>query len=265
MKELNNIVKIIVETGNQIVQIKDRKNKNSFINMSQQISYERLKYFALESKLPFISKFDKVDFEIRKNWNSFWILSPILGIKNLREEKDDFLIGITKIENQRPSLVVLFAPVKNELFIGKNNKAYKISNFNTSQILNEFLIGKNEINKPIESVYFTILKSKKVMNLKTENFLLDFKVHKKGTIREIIDESPMNLIRLAEGKYDFYPHLQSVSEWDIAPFDALITFSGNRVTATDGILPLSYNNKKQKFTAYIAKNNLDIDSIDLKD
>lgn len=102
------------------------------------------------------------------------------------------------------------------------------------------------------------------MNAKTEKYLNDFKLHKGGAIQEKVDESPMNLIGIAEGKYDFHPHLKTIYEWDIAPFDALITASGNRITQKDGILPLEYNSKKLKFSSFIAKNNFDIDSIDLK-
>lgn len=269
MTEFEKAVKVILETGNQILNTLKQKNRNSTRKKSEQISYERLKSFALESQLPIISKFDKEDYDTRKNWTSFWILSPIIGKKNLREQKDDFLIGITKIKKRRPSLVILFAPARNELFIGENNKAYAISNLNPNSAQNqnrdELLKEENRINKPIESFFFTILKSKRKMNARTENFLSEFKLHKSGPIKETIDESPMNLIGIAKGKYDFYPHLKSVNEWDIAHFDALITFSGNRVTQKDGILQLEYNTEKLKFPAYIAKNNFDIDSIDLKD
>lgn len=267
MTEFEKTVKVILETGNQILNTINEKNRNSIGKRSEQISYERLKSFALESQLPIISKFDKEDYDTRKNWNSYWILSPIIGKKNLREQKDDFLIGITKIKKQRPSLVILFAPARNELFIGENNKAYAISNLNPNSAQNrdELLKEENRINKPIESLFFNILKSKTKMNARTENFLSEFKLHKSGAIKETVNDSPMNLIGIAKGKYDFYPHLKSVNEWDIAPFDALITFSGNRVTQKDGILPLEYNTEKLKFPDFIAKNNFDIDGIDLKD
>jgi|GEM_PF-2671782 3'(2'), 5'-bisphosphate nucleotidase len=261
------LIKVILETGYEVLKIKNEKNNHSVSKISEQISYKRLKSFAVKSQLPFISKFDNDDFEIRKHWTSFWILSPIIGKKSLREGKDDFIIAITKIENKRPSFTIIFAPLKNELFIGIKNKAYKIENISLLLNLNldEILTEKNRINKPIEGFFFNILKSRNRMNYKIEKFLNDFKLHKSGSIREIVDESPMNLIGMAEGKYDFYPHLKTIYEWDIAPFDALITASGNRITQNDGILPLEYNSKKFKFPAFIAKNNFDIDSIDLKE
>lgn len=258
----------IVEISKRIhIAIKEHNGKQSIVRKCEQISYNQLKSIPLETELPFISKYDQPSFEERKNWDSFWIVSPIIGKKNLREGKDDFLVGITKIQHKRPSFAIISAPQKNALFIGFNNKAYKIENIDlsTNVGINELLTDDNLINKPIEGFFFTIMKNRNRMNVKTERFIEDFKLYKSGSIKEIIDESPMNLIGIAEGKYDFHPHLKSIYEWDIAQFDAIISASGNRVTQKDGILSLTYNSKTLKFADFIAKNNFDIDSIDLKE
>lgn len=206
------------------------------------------------------------EFEIRKQWNRFWIITPLLGKKNLREGKDDYVFAIAKIEDQRPALGVIVAPEKREMFISKDNRAYKIKgiNFDTTINVKSFLKKQNLIKKPIEGFFFTILKKKHRMNIRTERFLSDFKAYKKGAIQEIIDDSPMNLCGIAEGKYDYYPHLSTVMEWDIAAFDTLITASGYMITQKDGILPLQYNSRDFKFPGFIAKNNFEYDSVDLE-
>lgn len=259
---LNNILEINKQLQ---ITIEEHDGKKSIVRKCEQISYKLLKSIALESRLPFISRCDQVDFEERKKWNSFWVLSPIIGKKELREEKSDFLIGITKIEKQRPTFSLLLVPQKRELFIGINNKAYRIETIEASLNLgiDKLLTEKNRINTPIAGFFYTIMKNKNRMNEKTEKFLDDFKLYKSGAIQEKIDESPMNLIGIAKGTYDFFPHFKSIYEWEIAPFDALITASGNRLTQKDGILPLIYNSKTLKFSAFIAKSNSDIDSIDL--
>lgn len=267
MTEFQIALNKVLEISKQIrTAINEHNGKHSIVRKCEQISYNKLKSIPLETELPFISKYDQSSFEERKNWYSFWIVSPIIGKKNLREGKSDFLIGITKVEKRRPSFAFLINPQKEELFIGIKNKAYKIENVNSAlnADIDILLTEENRINKPIEGFFFTIVKDKNIMNAKTEKYLNDFKLHKGGAIQEKVDESPMNLIGIAEGKYDFHPHLKTIYEWDIAPFDALITASGNRITQKDGILPLEYNSKKLKFSSFIAKNNFDIDSIDLK-
>ncbi|MFN3756272.1 MAG: inositol monophosphatase family protein [Flavobacterium sp.] len=267
MTEFQIALKKILEINEQLlITIKEHDDKHSIVRKCEQISYNQLKSIPLETELPFISKYDQPSFEERKNWDSFWIVSPIIGKKNLREGKNDFLVGITKIQHKRPSFAIISAPQKKALFIGFNNKAYKIENIDLSLKvgIDELLTDNHLIRTPTEGFFFTLMKSSCLMNIKTEKFFDDFKLYKSGSIKEVIDESPMNLIGIAEGTYDFHPHLKSINEWDIAPFDALITASGNRVTQKDGILPLTYNNKTLKIAAFIAKNNFDIDSIDLK-
>lgn len=268
MTEFQIALNNVLEISKQIrAAINEHNGKHSIVRKCEQISYDQLKSIPLETELPFISKYDQLSFEERKSWNSFWIVSPIIGKKNLREGKDDFLVAVTKIQHKRPSFTIISAPKKNTLFISFNNKAYKIESIDlsTNVGINELLTDDNLINKPIEDFFFTIMKNRNRMNVKTERFIEDFKLYKSGSIQEVIDESPMNLIGIAEGKYDFHPHLKSIYEWDIAPFDAIISASGNRVTQKDGILPLSYNSKTLKFSVFIAKNNFDIDSIDLKE
>ena len=267
MTELSTVLNRIFELNRQLLlAIKEHNGKKSIVRKCEQISYNHLRSIALESQLPFISKFDQVDFEERKNWSSFWILSPIIGKKQLREGKSDFLIAITKIEKQRPTFSLLLSPLEKELYISINNKAYKIIDFELFKRsgIDSWLTENNRINKPIEGFFFNIMKNKNRMNAKTENYIENFKLNKSGAIQEKIDESPKNLIGIATGEYDIYLHFKVINEWDIAPFDALITASGNRVTQKDGILPIIYNSERLKIPSFVAKNNFDVDSINLK-
>lgn len=244
--------------------IEEHNGRHSIVRKCEQTSYNQLKSIAIATDLPYLSKYDQLSFEERKSWSSFWILSPLIGKKQMREGKSDFLIGITKVEKQRPTFSLLLAPQKEELFIGINSKAYKIniSSLSLDTEIDQLITEDNLISEPAEGLFFSILKKRNKMNIRTEKFLDDFKMHKSGAIQEKVDESPMNLIGIAEGKYDFYVDFKAIYEWDIAPFDALISASGNRVTQKDGILPLEYNSKRLKFSSFIAKNNADIDSID---
>lgn len=266
MTAFNAAFKVISEIQNQFHDIiKAHDGKTSLVKKCETTNYWLLKQIASETNLPYISKFEQVDFETREHWNSFWMLSPLLGKKQLREGSSNVLIAITKIENRRPVFSLLLLPKKNELFIAINQKAYKIEGFkpNSNLTLDEFLIDANLLQKPIEGFFFTILKNKRKMNSKTEEFLEHFKLYKSGSIKETVDESPLNLMGIAEGRYDFHPHLKTIYEWDLAPFDALITASGNRITKKDGIMPLRYNSESLRFPGFIAKTNFDTDSIDL--
>src|SRR5690554_4754236 len=104
MTEFQIVLYNILEINKEIrTAINEHNGKQSIARKCEQISSNKLKTIPLETELPFISKYHQLSFEERKNWNSFWMLSPIIGKKRLREGKDDFLIAITKMENKRPS------------------------------------------------------------------------------------------------------------------------------------------------------------------
>ncbi|MBZ9730642.1 hypothetical protein LB467_13180 [Salegentibacter sp. JZCK2] len=266
MTEIEQAIRLIQCAGKEILRYRDTHTGNrSFSQRCETESYEVLKNLLYRTGLPIVSKFNNPDFDIRKDWEEFWLVSPLLGKKSLKEGKDDFAVSIAKISRKRPVLGIIYAPADKVLFIAINNKPYKIKNFSFGENEDKTLLlqEKNLIRKPVEGFFLKILKSKNLMNKKTEKFLEDFKAYQEGSLKEVVDQSPLKLCGIAEGKYNYYPHLKPVPEWEIAAFDALITASGNMMTKKDGILPLEYNTEKLKLPAFIAKSNFQFDSTEL--
>jgi 3'(2'), 5'-bisphosphate nucleotidase len=63
--------------------------------------------------------------------------------------------------------------------------------------------------------------------------------------------SAIKLCRVAEGAADVYPRLATVSEWDVAAGDAIVTAAGGRVTTPEGA-PLSYGRKGFLVPGFVA-------------
>lgn len=267
MKDLEQAIKAIQLAGKEILKCSEEPNgSRSLSKECEAVSYDILNNLLSPTRLPVISKFDKPEFSTRKDWKEFWLISPLLGKKSLVEGKDDFAVSIAKISQNRPVLGLIYAPGQKTLFISTpDNKPYKIEDLPLEEAvgLTALLQKKHLIPKPIEGFFLKILKRKAFMNQKTEKFLEDFKAYQKGSLKEVVDPSPLRLCGIVEGKYDYYPHLNPVPEWEIAAIDALITASGNMITKKDGILPLEYNTAKLKFSAFIAKSNFQYDSTPL--
>lgn len=263
MKDFEQAIKAI-QPGKEILKCREEHiGRKSLSKECEAASYDILKNILSPTRLPIISKFDKPEFNARKDWKEFWLISPLLGKKDLMEGKNDFAVSIAKISQKRPVLGVIYAPAQHTLFISTpNNKPYKIVDLPLEEVVKStaLLQKKNLILKPIEGFFLKILKRKAFMNQKTEKFLEDFKAYQKGSLKEVVDPSPLRLFGIVEGKYDYYPHLNPVPEWEIAAMDALITASGNMITKKDGILPLEYNTAKLKFSAFVAKSNFQYDS-----
>jgi len=54
--------------------------------------------------LPVLSEEQIVNYEIRKNWNEFWMIDPLDGTKEFLNGQKDFSINIAPITESKPSL-----------------------------------------------------------------------------------------------------------------------------------------------------------------
>lgn len=206
--------------------------------------------------IPLISMVSKANYTVRKNWKhyiSLWIHFPV----NKRQRA----ITLCYLEEKRPVASIIYSPLKDILYLTPDiHKAYKIER----QQISEGLYKKNKLNErlqirqPMSSMFFRILRSSKI-SFKTEEYIKDILNYRSGAIHVSENDYITNLCEIAEGKADLYPYINSISEYKIAPFDALIKACGYSVTSTDGISSIQYNSKKLVLSGFIAKNNYEYD------
>ncbi len=85
---------------------------------------------ALEdTELPILSEESKtVPFEERKDWTKYWLVDPLDGTKEFIKKNGEFTVNIALIENGRPVMGVVYAPVLKTLYVGIVGKgAFRIT------------------------------------------------------------------------------------------------------------------------------------------
>ena len=60
-----------------------------------------------------------IPYNIRKNWNLFWMVDPIDGTKEFINRNGEFTVNIALIENHKPVMGVVYAPVLKNLIFRK--------------------------------------------------------------------------------------------------------------------------------------------------
>ena len=65
----------------------------------------------LDKDIPILSEESLVDWSIRKNWQTYWLVDPLDGTKEFIKENDEFTVNIALIEKNRPVLGVIYVPV----------------------------------------------------------------------------------------------------------------------------------------------------------
>ena len=226
-----------IEAGKKILEIynlKDVKVKiksdNSPITQADTASNQIIESFLKTTKIPILSEEGQdIEYKERKVWNKLWIVDPIDGTKEFIKKNGEFTVNIALVNNQKPVIGVVFAPVLKQLYFStKDIGSYKVPvDINSFKI--EELFDKS-IKLPIKRKdnTYTIVASKSHLSKETETYIDDIKKHK-GNIRLISKGSSLKLCLVAEGIADCYPRFAPTMEWDTAAGQALCEHAGFRV------------------------------------
>jgi len=95
----------------------DIKDDNSPVTKADLVSNEIIiSGLSKISDYPILTEESPVDYEIRKDWNRFWLVDPLDGTKDFIAKNGEFTINIALIENHKPILGVVLIPVTNDVY-----------------------------------------------------------------------------------------------------------------------------------------------------
>ena len=66
---------------------------------------------ALAPDIPILSEEDPPAWETRQSWERFWLVDPLDGTKEFIKRNGEFTVNIALIEQGKPVLGVVYAPV----------------------------------------------------------------------------------------------------------------------------------------------------------
>ena len=93
------------------------KSDDSPLTKADLESHQVIESYLKHTNIPILSEEGKdISYDERKDWNQLWIVDPIDGTKEFIKRNGEFTINIALIENQRPILGVVYAPVLNQLY-----------------------------------------------------------------------------------------------------------------------------------------------------
>ena len=223
----------------------DYKENDSPLTIADTKAHEIIKTKLESTGYPILSEEGReISFEERKNWKKFWLVDPIDGTKEFINKNGEFTINIALIENQKPKLGVIYAPVLNELYFSSN----ELGSFKVSVDLTDFDINNlidSSITLPLirEDKTYTIVASRSHLSDETVDFIEELK-KEKGHVHLISKGSSLKLCLVAEGLADCYPRFAPTMEWDTAAGQAICEHAGFRVIDWKTKKNLLYNRPK---------------------
>lgn len=236
---IESIKQIAIEAGRKILEIyekyadleaiTERKADNSPLTLADQASHtiisERL--MALYPQIPLLSEEGKhTAYEIRKEWDRFWLVDPLDGTKEFIKRNGEFTVNIALIEKNLPVLGVIYAPVWNLLYYGIHSQgAFK----ETPGQLPVRLQVNNKQN------LLTAVGSRSHADPAEAEVLNKYDISGTTSIG-----SSLKFCLIAEGKADIYYRHGPTMEWDTAAGQAIVAAAGGQVQDASGNI-FTYN------------------------
>jgi len=178
------------------------------------------KILELTPNIPIISE-ETVDIKIKNTNKIFWLIDPIDGTKEYIAGKDEYTLNAALVIDKVPSVGLVSAPKKKQLFYSYgNNDSYLIEN--NKKIKNDCSkkTPKNEIIALSSSAH------------PSEEILKELKKYNITSVVKMA--SSYKFCVIANGDFDIYAAKERANEWDYAAGHAVAEHAGAIIKTLDG-------------------------------
>ena len=229
--DFEEIISLSTLAGNAILEI---YNKNEFsgsidykadhspLTIADRIAHQILSngLQSLYPDIPLISEEGNLpDFDIRKNWDFFWLVDPLDGTKEFIKRNGEFTVNIALIHLDTPVFGCIYVPVTGITYYGsKDEGAFKIAKGKTQRI---------GVSK----------KTEELTSIGSRSHGTDYE-------KEVLEKLPvahtktagssLKFCLVAEGAAEIYLREGPTMEWDTAAGQAIAESAGGRVTLLNG-------------------------------
>lgn len=201
------------------------KSDESPLTLADERAHNTIVEGLKSTDLPILSEEGTdIPYEVRKEWDTFWMVDPLDGTKEFIKRNDEFTVNIALIENGIPVGGVVFVPVSRELYFADKYGAFKVLVDGDGN----WDLGIQKLPLPTLHSNFVIAGSRSHRSKETDDFIKQLDIGEKEL--EIITlGSSLKMCRVAEGTFDMYPKLGSTMEWDTAAAHAIVKNAGKEI------------------------------------
>jgi 3'(2'), 5'-bisphosphate nucleotidase len=177
-----------------------------------------------------------VEFGIRSEWETFWLIDPLDGTKEFIKRNGEFTVNVALIHRHTPVLGVVYAPAKGLCYFA-------------SEGCGAFRQQAEAEPEPIRVCSVAPATVRVVGSRSHGTIALDLFLSRLGAHDLVSIGSSLKLCLVADGTADLYPRIGLTSEWDTAAAQCVVQEAGGRVTTLNGE-PLLYNTKESILNPY---------------
>ncbi|MDU8884658.1 3'(2'),5'-bisphosphate nucleotidase CysQ [Yeosuana sp. MJ-SS3] len=235
--------KVIMEVYNSVIEVEYKDDKSPLTEADKRAN-TIINSYLIPTKTPIISEENKqTEYEVRKNWDSCWVVDPVDGTKEFIKRNGEFTVNIALVKNEKPILGVIYVPAtKTVYFADVENEIALKSQVNSHDVSVEGVLEQAIKLQPkaSNSKLIQVVGSRSHMSQETLDFVEGLK--QSGKEVEIVSKgSSLKFCLVAEGNADVYPRYAPTMEWDTAAGQAICNAVGVNVISKETNQPLLYN------------------------
>lgn len=236
------VIEIARSAGQLILDIYEKKEYQEFTKSdetpvtSADIAAHKLiveKLTDLTPDIPVLSE-EAADISLdkRSQWSRYWLVDPLDGTQEFIARSGDFATIIALVENHKPVMGVVYAPVSGVTYYAYQDKgAWKIPDLSESvRIKSHQHDGKPS---PIAIAISRRQDINRITNRMSSGWNYDLVP---------LGSAALKACLVAEGAVDCYLRLGPTGEWDTAATQCIVEEAGGRILSTQ-LEPLSYNER----------------------
>jgi 3'(2'), 5'-bisphosphate nucleotidase len=169
-----------------------------------------------------------VPYQERRDWPRAWLVDPLDGTKEFVKRNGEFTINIALIEEGKPVLGVVYAPV-----LGVTYLAAKGGGAQRRDASGETRIAVEEPGEELR-----VVMSRSHANEATRRFLE--RAEREFRLSAVSKGSALKMCLVADGSAHVYPRLGPTMEWDVAAAQCVVEQAGGQLVTLDGD-PMRFN------------------------
>ena len=248
---LRTAISAALEAGSAILAIYgtdfsvQHKEDQSPLTKADQAAHEVITRHLHPTSIPILSEEgSNIPFGHRRDWENLWIVDPLDGTKEFIKRNGEFTVNIALVQDRKPTLGVIFVPVKNTLYLGSAEYgARRCLDIHPNPDIQMDTLLEQADRLPKEdnnSRPFTIVGSRSHPSPELQTYV-QAKERELGEVQFVSAGSSLKFCLVAEGLADIYPRLGPTMEWDTAAGQAIALAAGRRVHIWETNDPLVYN------------------------
>ena len=267
-KLLHQTIVAAVLAGNEILEVYDTKfdveykDDKSPLTLADKKASEKIIDELKQFNIPVLSEEGVHEsFEKRKNWYQLWIVDPLDGTKEFVKRNGEFTVNIALVENNLPTLGVIYSPVFKDLyFAAKGMGSFKIDRKDFIPHINlikevslETLLGiAKQLPIVSDRKNYVVVASRSHMSTETYEHIEKLKTQHQE-VEIVTTGSSIKMCWVAEGLADEYPRFGPTMEWDTAAGQAILQEANASLIDFETNAPMKYNRENLLNNWFIAK------------